>query len=57
MAKTKSDAFFYNGSWYHRTKYFREDYSVGYSKKGGFKSAQEARESYKRMLINEEKVV
>lgn len=55
MAKTKSDAFFYNGSWYHRTKYFREDYSVGYSKKGGFKSAQEARESYKRMLNDFEK--
>lgn len=36
MAKTNRDAFFYNGSWYHRTKYFREDYFVGYSKKEGF---------------------
>ena len=55
MAKTKSDAFFYNGSWYHRTKYFRDDYSVGYSKKGGFKSARDAKESYKKMLDEFEK--
>lgn len=50
MAKTKSDAFFYMGSWYHRTKILNPDYSVRYSKKGGFKTAAEAKASYKKML-------
>ena len=49
MAKEQSKAFFYNGSWYHRTKILRDDYSIGYSKKGGFKTEQEALDSYKRM--------
>lgn len=50
MAKTKSAAFFYMGSWYHRTKFIRDDFTVGYSKKGGFKTAKEAEESYHKML-------
>ena len=49
MAKEQSKAFFYNGSWYHRTKILRDDYSVGYSKKGGFKTEQEALDSCKKM--------
>ena len=49
MAKEKSKAFFQNGSWYHRTKILRDDYSVGYSKKGGFETEQEALDSYKKM--------
>ena len=50
MSKTKSAAFFYKGSWYHRTKVFSSDGTVKYSKKGGFKTAAEARSSYNRML-------
>ncbi len=50
MSKNKSKAFFYKGSWYHRTKVLREDFSVGYSKKGGFKTQKEAEESYEKML-------
>lgn len=50
MTKNKSKAFFYMGSWYHRTKIIREDFSIGYSKKGGFKTQQEAEKSYFRML-------
>ena len=42
----KSVAFLENGSWYHRTKVMNEDYSVGYGKKGGFKTQEEAEESY-----------
>ena len=49
MEKEKSKVFFYNNSWYHRTKILRDDYSVGYSKKGGFKTEQEALDSYKKM--------
>lgn len=50
MAQNKSKAFFYMGSWYHRTKFLRKDFSIGYSKKGGFKTQKEAEESYERML-------
>ncbi len=50
MGKEKSKAFFYEGSWYHRTKILKDDFSVGYSKKGGFKTEKEALESYERML-------
>lgn len=50
MSKTKSAAFFYKGSWYHRTKVLNSDGTVKYSKKGGFKTAAEARSSYNRML-------
>ena len=42
----KSVAFLENGSWYHRTKVMNEDYTVGYGKKGGFKTQEEAEESY-----------
>ena len=42
----KSVAFFENGSWYHRTKVLNADYSVTYSKKGGFKNREDAEESY-----------
>lgn len=49
MAKNKSKAFFYMGSWYHRTKFLRKDFSIGYSKKGGFKTQKEAEKSYERM--------
>lgn len=44
-----SKAFFYKGSWYHRTKVLRDDFSIGYSKKGGFASEKEAIESYEKM--------
>ena len=43
---SKSVAFFENGSWYHRTKVLNDDYTVGYGKKGGFKSKEDAEESY-----------
>ena len=49
MGKEQGKAFFYNGSWYHRTKILRDDYSIGYSKKGGFKTEQEALDSCKKM--------
>lgn len=55
MAKNKSKAFYYKGSWYHRTKFLRKDFSMGYSKKGGFKTQKEAEESYERMLKEFEK--
>lgn len=45
MGKEQGKAFFYNGSWYHRTKILRDDFSVGYSKKGGFATEKEALES------------
>lgn len=48
MAK-KSKAFFYEGSWYHRTKILKDDFTVSYSKKGGFKTQKEAEESYEAM--------
>lgn len=44
-----SRAFFYKGSWYHRTKVLRDDFSIGYSKKGGFATEKEAIESYEKM--------
>ncbi len=49
MGKEKSKAFFYEGTWYHRTKFLRDDFSVGYSKKGGFATEKEALESYEQM--------
>ena len=45
MGKGQGKAFFYNGSWYHRTKILRDDFTVGYSKKGGFATEKEALES------------
>ena len=47
MNKSKSVAFFERGSWYHRTKELQEDYKVKYGKKGGFKTQEEAEESYR----------
>lgn len=44
----KSVAFFERGSWYHRTKELQENYQVKYGKKGGFKTQEEAEESYKK---------
>lgn len=49
MSKEQGKAFFYKGSWYHRTKFIRDDFSIGYSKKGGFKTEREALESYEKM--------
>lgn len=48
MSKNKSVAFYERGSWYHRTKELQEDYKVKYGKKGGFKTQEEAEESYKK---------
>lgn len=39
-------AFFERGSWYHRTRWYDEDYIVRYGKKGGFKTEKEAEKSY-----------
>lgn len=50
--ENKSVAFFERGSWYHRTKELQDDYKVKYGKKGGFKTREEAEESYKK--YNEE---
>lgn len=50
MSKTKSAAFFYKGSWYHRTKILNSNGTVKYGKKGGFKTAAEARANYNSML-------
>ena len=49
--KSKSVAFYERGSWYHRTKELQDDYKVKYGKKGGFKTKEEAEESY--FLCNE----
>ncbi len=48
MANKKSVAFFENGSWYHRIKLLKEDGTTKYSKKGGFLTAKEAEESYRK---------
>lgn len=46
MASKKSVAFIEMGSWYHRTKQLQEDGTTKYSKKGGFKTEEEAEASY-----------
>ena len=43
-------AFFERGSWYHRIRYYDEDYLIRYGKKGGFKTEEDAEESYYRYL-------
>lgn len=49
MAKnTKSVAFYEAGSWYHRVKILKADGTTKYTKKGGFSTAEEAEESYKK---------
>jgi len=47
MKEMKSLAFYENGSWYHRTKELRNDGTVKYGKKGGFKTSTEAERSYR----------
>lgn len=49
MAKEQSKAFFYKNSWYHRTKVLNDDFTVSYSKKGGFATEKAALESYAKM--------
>lgn len=46
--KNKSVAFYERGSWYHRTKELQDNYKVKYGKIGGFKTSEEAEESYKK---------
>lgn len=46
--KKKNTAFFEAGSWHHRIKVLKEDGTTGYSKKGGFTTAEEAEESYRQ---------
>ncbi len=48
--KKSQHAFFERGSWYHRTKIIRDDYSVGYGKAGGFKSREEAEAAYQKHM-------
>lgn len=43
-------AFFERGSWYHRMRWYDEEYLVRYGKKGGFKTEEEAEESYMKHL-------
>lgn len=43
-------AFFERGSWYHRIRWYDEDYLVRYGKKGGFKTEEEAEENYAKYL-------
>lgn len=45
--KQKGVAFFEGNSWYHRTKILGEDGTVRYSKKGGFKTPEDAEISYR----------
>ena len=44
-------AFFERGSWYHRTKTLKEDYSVVYGKAGGFQSDEEAEKDYDAAVL------
>ena len=44
----KGNAFYERNSWHHRIKILNEDYSTSYGKKGGFKTPEEAEESFKR---------
>ena len=46
VADRKGVAFFERGSWYHRFKLLQEDGTTKYAKKGGFKTAKEAEQSY-----------
>lgn len=49
MKKESSNiAFFEKNSWYHRVKILNEDGTVKYGKRGGFQSASEAEESYRK---------
>jgi len=44
----KGNAFYERNSWHHRIKILNEDYSTSYGKKGGFKTPEEAEESFKK---------
>jgi integrase len=46
MTNRKGAAFMEGGSWFHRVKLLQEDGTVKYSKRGGFKSQEEAEQSY-----------
>lgn len=48
-------AFFYRNSWYHRKKELQEDGSTKYGRIGGFKTPEEAEESYYKYLNEYEK--
>lgn len=54
---SKNIAFFERTSWFHRTKTLMPDHSIKYGKKGGFKTEQEAEESYYIMKAEFEKSV
>lgn len=49
-SKKYPHAFFERGTWNHRTKILKDDYSVSYSKIGGFKSDEEAENAYKKHI-------
>lgn len=53
----KTIAFFERNSWYHRTKTLMPDNTVKYGKKGGFKTEEEAEESYKKLNCEFEKTI
>lgn len=55
--KRKDTAFFENNSWYHRVKIFSEDGVIKYSKRGGFKTAEEAEQSFKLYEENFKKAI
>ena len=46
--KSKDIAFWERGSWHHRVKILKDDGTTKYSKKGGFATAEEAEESYRK---------
>jgi len=49
MSSTRKNgvAFYEGNSWYHRVKILKEDGTVQYSKRGGFRTAVEAEESFR----------
>ena len=46
--KKYEHAFWERNMWNHRIKILQEDYTVKYGKIGGFKTAEEAEESYEK---------
>ena len=46
VQEEKRVVFFEGNSWYHRTKELMDDLTTKYSKKGGFKTPEEAEKSY-----------
>lgn len=49
-SKKYPHAFYERGSWYHRTKILKDDYTVEYGKVGGFNSDKEAEDAYKHHI-------